>query len=108
MDRDDPQTTVDSLAAGADDVFHETDDFEILNARIRSQVRRKQIDDEKRRIRDELVSRELAAEKAPGRTATGRGPGRAHRGTGTPQRGAGGVQLLRPARPAGTVIPSTN
>ena len=62
--RDDPATIVDGLAAGADDVICESGGLGILNARIRSQVRRKQLDHENRRIRDELLSREIAAAQA--------------------------------------------
>jgi two-component system NtrC family sensor kinase len=63
-EQDDPGVMVDGLAAGADDVFHESGDFEILNARIRSHIRRKLLDAENRRIREELLSRELATSQA--------------------------------------------
>jgi two-component system NtrC family sensor kinase len=63
-ERGDPAATVEGIAAGADDVLHEFDDVDILKAHIRSQVRRKQLDEENRRIADELLRRELAAADA--------------------------------------------
>jgi DNA-binding response OmpR family regulator len=63
-DDDDPAAVLDGLTAGADDVIRKSGDFEVLNARIRSHIRRKQFEDQNRRIRDELLSRELAAGQA--------------------------------------------
>ncbi len=47
------------LAAGADDYIVKSDDFEVLKARIRSQLRRKQFQDEKRLLHAEQLQRQL-------------------------------------------------
>lgn len=47
------------LAAGADDYIVKSTEFEVLKARIRSHLRRKQFQDEKRRQHAELLEREL-------------------------------------------------
>jgi two-component system NtrC family sensor kinase len=49
------------LAAGADDYVRATEGPEALRAHVRTQIRRKQSHDESRRIREELMRRELAA-----------------------------------------------
>ncbi|WP_067508464.1 response regulator [Actinoplanes sp. TFC3] len=49
------------LAAGADDYLRWDDGAETLRAHVRSQIRRKQSLDESRRIREELMRRELDA-----------------------------------------------
>jgi signal transduction histidine kinase len=49
------------LTAGADDFISKASDFDVLKARIRAQLRRKQFVDEHRRIRDELLRSELRA-----------------------------------------------
>lgn len=61
---DDQPSMLDGLAAGADDYLHKTDDFDVLKARVRAQIRRKQFEDESRRIRQELVQAELEASQA--------------------------------------------
>ncbi|MGA5299115.1 response regulator [Nucisporomicrobium flavum] len=58
-DRDD--ALLECLAAGADDYVRETDGAETLRAHVRAQIRRKQSLDESRRIREELMRRELDA-----------------------------------------------
>ena len=63
-DRDDRQSMIDSLAAGADDYLPTSDDLDVLKARVRAQIRRKQFEDERRRVRDEMLSRELEAAEA--------------------------------------------
>ena len=57
--RDD--SILDCLAAGADDYVRTADGADALRAHVRTQIRRKQSHDESRRIREELMSRELAA-----------------------------------------------
>jgi DNA-binding response OmpR family regulator len=52
---------VDSLAAGADDYVRAADGSAALRAHVRTQIRRKQSYDESRRIREELMRRELDA-----------------------------------------------
>jgi two-component system NtrC family sensor kinase len=52
---------LDCLAAGADDYVNTADGNETLRAHVRAQIRRKQLHDENRRIREELMRRELDA-----------------------------------------------
>ncbi|MEU8609185.1 response regulator [Actinoplanes sp. NPDC048791] len=52
---------LDCLAAGADDYVRSADGPETLRAHVRGQIRRKQSLDESRRIREELMRRELDA-----------------------------------------------
>ncbi|GIE74585.1 hypothetical protein Aph02nite_05350 [Actinoplanes philippinensis] len=52
---------LDCLAAGADDYVRDTDVPEGLRVHVRAQIRRKQSHDEARRIREELMRRELDA-----------------------------------------------
>ena len=49
------------LAAGADDYVRSAEGLEALRAHVRTQIRRKQSHDESRRIREELMRRELDA-----------------------------------------------
>lgn len=55
---------LDSLGAGADDYISKSSDLEVLKARVRAQLRRKQFEDENRRIREELLHKELEAAEA--------------------------------------------
>jgi len=57
----DEDSTLDCLAAGADDYVRITDGPAALRAHVRTQIRRKQSHDESRRIREELMRRELDA-----------------------------------------------
>ena len=59
--RDDRQTMIEGINAGADDYIAKSADFEVLKARLRAQLRRKQFEDENRRIREQLVRRETEA-----------------------------------------------
>jgi two-component system, NtrC family, sensor kinase len=61
---EDRQSMVEGLGAGADDFIPKSNDFEVLKARVRAQIRRKQFEDETRRIRDELLSKEIEATEA--------------------------------------------
>jgi DNA-binding response OmpR family regulator len=56
-----PGAMVEGLAGGADDFIAKSMDFDVLRARVRAQIRRKQVEDEHRRIREELLRSELAA-----------------------------------------------
>jgi two-component system NtrC family sensor kinase len=58
---EDRASMIDGLSAGADDFISKSSDFEVLKARIRAQLRRKQFEDEHRRIREELLHSELRA-----------------------------------------------
>ncbi len=57
-------TTLDSLSAGADDYVEKSAAFEILKARVRAQLRRRQVEDETRRVREQLLRGELEAAEA--------------------------------------------
>ena len=60
---------IDGLASGADDFISKSSDFEVLKARVRAQLRRKQFEDEHRRVRDDLLRSELMiAEERAART----------------------------------------
>ena len=61
---DDRLSMVEGLGAGADDFIPKSGDFEVLKARVRAQIRRKQFEDETRRIREELLSKALEATEA--------------------------------------------
>lgn len=55
---------IEGLAAGADDYIAKSAGFEVIDARIRSQIRRRQIEDEHRRVRERLLEGERAAAEA--------------------------------------------
>jgi DNA-binding response OmpR family regulator len=58
---EDHATMIDSLGAGADDYISKASDFGVLKARVRAQIRRRQFEDENRRIRAELMRKEREA-----------------------------------------------
>jgi two-component system, NtrC family, sensor kinase len=62
--RDDQAAMIESINAGADDYVGKSSGFEILKARLRSQLRRKQFEDEARQMRDNESMRELRATEA--------------------------------------------
>jgi DNA-binding response OmpR family regulator len=59
--RDDRTSMLESLGAGADDYICKTNEFGVLKARVRAQLRRKQFEDENRRIREDLLHEQHAA-----------------------------------------------
>jgi two-component system NtrC family sensor kinase len=61
---DDRDAMIEGLSAGADDYIQKSSEFEVLKARVRAQIRRKQFEDENRRIREELLHKELEATEA--------------------------------------------
>jgi DNA-binding response OmpR family regulator len=61
---EDRQTMIESLSLGADDFISKSSDFQVLRARVRAQIRRKQFEDEHRRVREELLRSELEATEA--------------------------------------------
>ena len=61
---EDRDAMIAGLSAGADDYIAKSSDFEILRARVLAQIRRKQFEDESRRIRVQLLSAELEAAEA--------------------------------------------
>ncbi|MBS2033469.1 response regulator [bacterium] len=63
-EREDAATTVACLAAGADDTIVRSQNLELLRARLRAQLRRRQLESERRRYQQELLHRELEAAQA--------------------------------------------
>jgi two-component system NtrC family sensor kinase len=61
QDRD---TRIDAFNAGADDFLSKRTDFEVLKARVRAQLRRKQLEDERRSTRERLLRSEREAGEA--------------------------------------------
>jgi two-component system, NtrC family, sensor kinase len=50
---------IEGINAGADDYIAKSSDLEVLCARVRAQLRRKQFEDENRNIREELLQKEV-------------------------------------------------
>jgi two-component system, NtrC family, sensor kinase len=61
---EDREAMIQGLGAGADDYIAKSSDFELLRARVLAQIRRKQFEDETRRIREQLLRAELEAVEA--------------------------------------------
>ena len=55
---------IEGLGAGADDFLSKGNGFDVLSARIQAQIRRKQIEDEQRKVREQLLRSELDAAEA--------------------------------------------
>jgi len=55
---------LEGLGAGADDFVSKASGFDVLSARIQAQIRRKQVEDEQRKVRDQLLRSELDAAEA--------------------------------------------
>ena len=101
---------LEGMNAGADDYIAKSSDFEVLRARLRAQLRRKQFEDENRSIRDQLRTSELEAAESRARARPGRGAPDAARRSRAEERGAlprdggaRGVRVLGLARPARAV-----
>jgi DNA-binding response OmpR family regulator len=62
--REDRAAMLEGLESGADDYIAKSSDFQVLRARVLAQIRRKHFEDENRRIREELVRREVEAVEA--------------------------------------------
>ncbi|HTL53567.1 MAG TPA: response regulator, partial [Planctomycetota bacterium] len=58
------QSMIAGINAGADDYISKSGDFEVLKARLRAQLRRKQFEDENRKIREQLLRKEVEAAEA--------------------------------------------
>jgi DNA-binding response OmpR family regulator len=56
--RDEREDVVEGINAGADDYVPKSADFDVVRARLRAQLRRKQFEDENRRVREELLQRQ--------------------------------------------------
>ncbi len=61
---EDRKSMIDGLSAGADDYIAKSSDFDLLRARVLAQIRRKQFEDENRKIREQLLHAELEAMEA--------------------------------------------
>jgi two-component system NtrC family sensor kinase len=61
---EDREAMIQGLGAGADDYIAKSSDFDVLRARVLAQIRRKQFEDENRRIREQLLHAELEALEA--------------------------------------------
>ena len=55
---------LEGLGAGADDFIPKSSEFDVLVARVRAQIRRRQFEAENRRFREELLESELTASEA--------------------------------------------
>lgn len=64
---EDRSAMLEGLALGADDFIQKSQDFSVLKARVRAQLRRRQFEDETRRVRERLLRSEIEA--ADARTA---------------------------------------
>ncbi len=62
--REDRAAMIEGLSTGADDFIAKSNEFEVLTARVRAQLRRKQFEDEHRNIREQLLRSELEATEA--------------------------------------------
>jgi two-component system NtrC family sensor kinase len=60
----DPQAMIEALAAGADDYVPVSGDVQVLAARIRAQLRRRQLQDEHRLLRETLLRQQIEAAEA--------------------------------------------
>ncbi|MBS0631937.1 MAG: response regulator [Verrucomicrobia bacterium] len=58
---DEATAMVEGINAGADDYIAKSGEFEILKARLRAQLRRRQFEDENRDVREQLHRREMEA-----------------------------------------------
>ncbi len=61
---DEPGALIDGINAGADDYVIKSRDFDVLRARLRALLRRKQFEDENRTMREQLLQQELMAAEA--------------------------------------------
>ena len=61
---EDRDAMIQGLGAGADDYISKSSEFEVLKARVRAQIRRKQFEDDNRYIREQLLRTELEAAEA--------------------------------------------
>jgi signal transduction histidine kinase len=61
---EDREAMIEALSTGADDYVLKSAELDVLKARVRAQLRRKQFEDESRRISTELMNKELDAAEA--------------------------------------------
>jgi DNA-binding response OmpR family regulator len=55
------EAVVEGLGAGADDYIAKSSDFEVVSARVRTQIRRQQSENENRRYREQVIQMEMEA-----------------------------------------------
>jgi PAS domain S-box-containing protein len=58
------QAMIEGINAGADDYVPKSSDFDVVRARVRAALRRKQFEDENRGVREQLLRREMEAAEA--------------------------------------------
>jgi two-component system NtrC family sensor kinase len=58
------EAVLEGLGAGADDFVSKASGFDVLSARVQAQIRRKQVEDEQRKVREQLLRSELDAAEA--------------------------------------------
>jgi two-component system NtrC family sensor kinase len=61
---EDRDAVIRGLGAGADDFIAKSSDLAVLKARVLAQIRRKQFEDENRRVREQLLNTEREADEA--------------------------------------------
>lgn len=61
---EDPKAVVEGMNAGADDYVSKSVDFDVIKARLRAQLRRKQFEDENRRVREEILRKDAETRAA--------------------------------------------
>jgi DNA-binding response OmpR family regulator len=61
---EDREAMIQGLGAGADDYIAKSSDFDLVRARVLAQIRRKQFEDETRRIREQLLRAEMEVVEA--------------------------------------------
>jgi two-component system, NtrC family, sensor kinase len=61
---EDREAMIEGLAAGADDFIAKSSDFEVLRARVRAQIRRRQFESENRHYREHALRMEMDAGEA--------------------------------------------
>lgn len=62
--REERGAVLEGLATGADDYVPKSAELEVVKARVRAQLRRRQFEEETRRVRDKLMKSELEASEA--------------------------------------------
>ncbi len=61
---EDRQTMIEAINSGADDYIPKASDFDVVRARVRAALRRKQFEDENRSVRERLLRKEMEAAEA--------------------------------------------
>ncbi len=82
---EDRQAMIEAINAGADDYIPKSSDFDVIRARVRAALRRKQFEDENRNVREQLLRKEMEARRSPRATRTGGSACRAAARTATEQ-----------------------